>query len=95
MLGTRGAIGRQPLKNMNTFLKTLAIILAAATPLALSAESLGVMLPAPFDTSHAFGAFVIAFTLLTMSTDYRSSKPLVATATASVPTLRSELRLAA
>ncbi len=80
---------------MNTFLKTLAIILAAATPLAFSAESLGVLLPAPFDTSHAFGAFVIAFTLLTLSADYRPSKPLVSTAGAAAPTLRSELRLAA
>jgi hypothetical protein len=59
---------------MNTFLKTVALISAIGFPAAFIAQSLGANLPAAIDAAHMFGAFVTAFTLLTMFTDYAGAK---------------------
>ena len=86
---------------MNTILKTLSLILAAAIPVAFSAESNGFDLPVAFNTGHLFGAFVVALTLLTLFSDYRSAKPLrlyrsaATAAPANTTAARSVLRLAA
>lgn len=81
---------------MNTYFKTIALIFAAALPVALSAESFGVNLPSLINTSHMFGAFVVALTLLTMSADYRSTKPLRRARLATPAELdKASLRLAA
>lgn len=81
---------------MNTIFKTTALLLAAALPVAFSAESFGVTLPTALNTSHMFGVFVFALTLLTMAADYRKAKPLALTATgAALPTSKASLRLAA
>lgn len=79
---------------MNTFFKSTALVLAAAFPAAFCVESLGLTLPSAFNTAHMFGAFVIALTLLTMSTEYRTRKPLRVLASVGA-TPRSNLRLAA
>ena len=79
---------------MNTFLKSLALILTAAVPVAFSVESLGLSLPTPVNTAHLFGAFVVVLTLLTLLADYGARKPLtVLSRCCALP--RAALRLAA
>ncbi len=80
---------------MNTFLKTVALLLAAGIPVAFSAETNGVALPAALNTSALFGSFVVTLIVLTMFSDYRR-RSLVGSATVErLASRRSALRLAA
>ncbi|WP_146180109.1 hypothetical protein [Opitutus sp. ER46] len=81
---------------MNTILKTLALVLAAAVPAAFTAETNGLNLPAALATGNLLLAFGAVLTVLTMVTDYRVAKPLATHAAASAPVgPRSPYQLAA
>lgn len=80
---------------MNTFLKIVSLVLAAGIPVAFSAESNGIDLPAVLGTGVLFAAFVVTLIVLTMVADYRR-KTLVGSATIErLANRRSALRLAA
>jgi hypothetical protein len=81
---------------MNTFLKTLALLLAAALPMTVAATALDWSLPTPVDPAHLFASFVVVVTLLTVFADYRPQKTLaIATSAAAPRCVRATLRLAA
>ena len=55
---------------MKTSLKVISLFFSAGFPATIVSEFLGVRLPAPVDSAHAFSAFVITLTLLIVVTDY-------------------------
>jgi len=55
---------------MKNFLTLLALGLAAATPAAFILELAGASLPAFVDSSHLFGAGLVAFLALILFADY-------------------------
>lgn len=61
---------------MNTILKTLAITFAAALPLILGAEFIGVTLPSFVSAWYAFAGFGLSIGALTIVADYQDAKPL-------------------
>lgn len=63
---------------MNITFETITALLAAAFPAAYLAESYGLPLPDAINSAHAFGAFVMATTVLTLMADYKPHKTLVA-----------------
>lgn len=55
---------------MKTSLKLLALFAAIALPGAFAAEFAGVSLPSSIDPLHAFSAFVVVLSVLTLFADY-------------------------
>ncbi len=60
---------------MNISIKSIAVLLAAGYPCVISAESLGVHLPAAFTGEMAFGCYIALLAVLTMFTDYARREP--------------------
>jgi hypothetical protein len=79
---------------MKTSLKFLSLFLAASLPGALAAEFAGVALPAGFDATSAFAAFVVSLIILTAHGDY-SRRARMLTTTVAVRTDKAVHALAA
>jgi hypothetical protein len=71
---------------MQTILKSLTFLVAAALPAAIAAELIGVPLPSALEPAHLFLGFVGALVAMTTVGDYSTARVRALRVVASAPT---------